>query len=117
MTILALMLALAGAPAEVPAAVEIVSDLATEVDFFSIGTNDLIQYSLVVDREDPRLSSPHHAFHPAILRMIQRVTATAHAAAKVVCVCGEIAAQVKVGRVASYKNMESGTQPAIHNVT
>ncbi|HWA76298.1 MAG TPA: phosphoenolpyruvate--protein phosphotransferase [Polyangiaceae bacterium] len=85
-----------GAMIEVPAAVEIVSDVATEVDFFSIGTNDLIQYSLVVDREDPRLSSPHHAFHPAILRMIQRVTATAHAAAKEVCVCGEIAARPEV---------------------
>lgn len=85
-----------GAMIEVPAAVEIVSDLATEVDFFSIGTNDLIQYLLVVDREDPRLSSPHHAFHPAVWRMIQRVTAAGRAAGKEVSVCGEMAARPEV---------------------
>lgn len=85
-----------GAMIEVPAALEIVSDLATEVDFFSIGTNDLIQYSLVVDREDSRLSSPHNAFHPAILRAIQRVVRRAHAAGKEVGVCGEMAARPEV---------------------
>ncbi|HET7539602.1 MAG TPA: phosphoenolpyruvate--protein phosphotransferase [Polyangiaceae bacterium] len=82
-----------GAMIEVPAAVELVADLASEVDFFSIGTNDLIQYLLVVDREDPRLSSPHHAFHPALWRMLQRVIATAHAAGREVSVCGEMAAR------------------------
>ena len=82
-----------GAMIEVPAAVEIARELATEVDFFSIGTNDLIQYSLVVDREDSRLSSPHHAFHPAILRMIRRVVRAAHDAGKEVGVCGEMAAR------------------------
>lgn len=81
-----------GAMIEVPAAVEIVEDLAREVDFFSIGTNDLIQYALVVDREDPRLSSPHHAFHPALWRMLRRVIGAAHAAGKEVGVCGEMAA-------------------------
>lgn len=85
-----------GAMIEVPAAIEIVSDLASEVDFFSIGTNDLIQYSLVVDREDPRLSSPHHAFHPAVWRMIQRVVAAARKASKEVSVCGEMAARPEV---------------------
>jgi phosphotransferase system enzyme I (PtsI) len=82
-----------GAMIEVPAAVEIAGDLATEVDFFSIGTNDLIQYALVVDREDSRLSSPHHPFHPAVLRMIQRVVRAAHDAGKEVGVCGEMAAR------------------------
>ncbi len=85
-----------GAMIEVPAAVEIASDLAEEVDFFSIGTNDLIQYTLVVDREDSRLSSPHHAFHPAILRMIRRVVRAAHDAGKRVGVCGEMAARPEV---------------------
>lgn len=82
-----------GAMIEVPAAVEIASDLAQEVDFFSIGTNDLIQYALVVDREDARLSSLHDAFHPAILRMIGRVVRAAHDAGKEVGVCGEMAAR------------------------
>lgn len=85
-----------GAMIEVPAAVEIASDLATEVDFFSIGTNDLTQYTLVVDREDSRLSSPHHAFHPAVLRMIRRVVRAAHDAGKEVGVCGEMAARPEV---------------------
>jgi phosphoenolpyruvate-protein phosphotransferase len=85
-----------GAMIEVPAAVEIVADLATEADFFSIGTNDLIQYALVADREDSRLSSPRNAFHPAILRMIRRVVDAAHTAGREVSVCGEAAARPEV---------------------
>jgi phosphotransferase system enzyme I (PtsP) len=73
--------------------VEIVADLASEVDFFSIGTNDLVQYALVVDREDPRMMSESHAYHPAILRMIRRVVEQAHANRKPVTVCGEMAAR------------------------
>jgi phosphoenolpyruvate-protein kinase (PTS system EI component) len=84
-----------GAMIEVPAAVEIVADLAAEVDFFSIGTNDLIQYALVVDREDSRHSSPRDAFHPAILRMIHRVVLAAHSAQRQVSVCGEAAANAE----------------------
>lgn len=80
-----------GAMIEVPAAVEIATELAREADFFSIGTNDLIQYTLVVDRDDPRLSSPLDAFHPAILRMARRVVQAGHAAGKEVSVCGELA--------------------------
>ncbi len=60
-----------GAMIETPAAVELVTELAAEVDFFSIGTNDLIQYSLVVDREDPRTTSERHVYHPAIWRMVE----------------------------------------------
>lgn len=82
-----------GAMVETPAAVELTRDLAREVDFFSIGTNDLIQYSLVVDREDPRLSSPRHSFHPAVLRMIRRVVTCAHETGRRVTVCGEMAAR------------------------
>jgi phosphotransferase system enzyme I (PtsP) len=79
---------------EVPAAVEIAGELARESDFMSIGTNDLIQYSLVVDRDDPRISTPRDAYHPAVLRMLQRVVQAAHAADKEVSVCGELATRV-----------------------
>jgi phosphotransferase system, enzyme I, PtsP len=104
-----------GAMIEVPAAVELVGDLAGEVDFFSIGTNDLIQYLLVVDREDPRLSSPHHAFHPALWRILQRVIATAQAAGREVSVCGEMAThpEVAIALVALGVNTLSVTPRAI----
>jgi phosphotransferase system enzyme I (PtsP) len=82
-----------GAMVETPAAVEIVPELAGEVDFFSVGTNDLVQYTLVVDREDPRLTWERYAYHPAILRMIDRVVRHAHDAGKPVAVCGEMAAR------------------------
>ena len=82
-----------GVMIEIPAAVELAAELAAEVDFLSIGTNDLIQYTLVVDREDSRMSSPRDAYHPAILRMLQRTVALVHAAGKEVSVCGEMAAR------------------------
>lgn len=88
-----------GAMLEVPAALEIIGDLSTEVEFFSIGTNDLIQYSLVVDREDPRLASPRNAFHPAILRMIRRAINAAHQCGREVSVCGEMAARPELAIV------------------
>ena len=81
---------------EVPAAVEIAGDLARESDFLSIGTNDLIQYTLVIDRDDPRLSTPLDAFHPALWRMIRRVIVEGRAAGKEVSVCGEMAAKVEL---------------------
>jgi phosphoenolpyruvate-protein kinase (PTS system EI component) len=82
-----------GAMIEVPAAVELAAELAAEVDFLSIGTNDLIQYTLVVDREDSRMSSPRDAYHPAILRMLRRTVSAVHSAGKEVSVCGEMAAR------------------------
>jgi phosphotransferase system enzyme I (PtsP) len=82
-----------GAMIEVPAAVELAADLAALVDFLSIGTNDLIQYTLVVDREDSRMSSPRDAYHPAILRMLRRTVSAVHSAGKEVSVCGEMAAR------------------------
>jgi phosphoenolpyruvate-protein phosphotransferase len=104
-----------GAMIEVPAAVEIVRELAREVDYFSIGTNDLIQYTLVIDRQDSRLSSPRHAFHPAILRMIRRVVQAAHAAGKQVGVCGEAASQreMAIALLALGVDVLSVTPPAI----
>jgi phosphoenolpyruvate-protein kinase (PTS system EI component) len=81
---------------EVPAAVELAPDIAREVDFVSIGTNDLMQYTLVVDREDSRMASLSDPYHPAILRMIARVAAAARDARKPVGVCGEIAVRPDV---------------------
>ncbi len=85
-----------GAMIEVPAAVELAVDIAKEVDFLSIGTNDLMQYTLVVDREDSRMAAMSDPYHPAILRMIARVVAAARNAGKSVGVCGEIAARPDV---------------------
>jgi len=85
-----------GVMIEVPAAVELAGDLAREADFLSIGTNDLMQYTLVVDREDARMAPLSDPYHPAILRMIARVVAAARAAGKRVGVCGEIAVRPDV---------------------
>ncbi len=85
-----------GVMIEVPAAVELAVDLAKEADFLSIGTNDLMQYTLVVDREDSRMAPMSDPYHPAILRMIARVAAAARAAGKRVGVCGEIAVRPDV---------------------
>ncbi len=85
-----------GAMIEVPAAVELAADLAREVDFLSIGTNDLMQYTLVVDREDSRMAHMNDPYHPAILRMIARVAAAARAAGTPLGVCGEVAARPDV---------------------
>lgn len=77
---------------ETPAAVMISRELAKRVDFLSIGTNDLTQYTLAMDRQNPLLKSKYDDHHPAILRMIQMVVEAGHAEGKPVGICGEIAA-------------------------
>ena len=80
-----------GVMVEVPAAVYMVRDLAQRVDFLSIGSNDLIQYLLAVDRNNPRVADLYHSFHPAVLQALQRVVDEAHEEGKPIGICGEMA--------------------------
>ena len=77
---------------ETPAAVMISDLLAEEVDFFSIGTNDLTQYTLAIDRQNPKLDNIYDAHHPAVLRMIQMVIDNGHKHGCWVGICGELGA-------------------------
>jgi phosphotransferase system enzyme I (PtsP) len=77
---------------EIPAAVQIIESLVREVDYVSIGTNDLIQYTLAADRNNARVRKYYDPHHPAVLHSIKRVADAANRAGKKVSVCGEMAA-------------------------
>ena len=81
---------------ETPAAVMISDDLAAEVDFFSIGTNDLTQYTLAIDRQNIKLDEFFDPHHPAVLRMIQMVVENAHKKGIWVGICGELGADLSL---------------------
>ena len=81
---------------ETPAAVMITEELAREADFFSIGTNDLTQYTLAIDRQNPHLDDFYDPHHPAILRMIQMTVENGHKGGAWVGICGELAADLEL---------------------
>ena len=85
-----------GVMIETPAAVMISEQLAQEVDFFSIGTNDLTQYTLAIDRQNPKLDEFYDAHHPAVLRMIQMTIENGHKGGAWVGICGELGADLEL---------------------
>lgn len=85
-----------GVMMELPSAVEVVDELAQEADFLSIGSNDLIQYMLAVDRTNEQVSKLYLAHHPAILRAINRIVASALKHGKDVSICGDLSADPRM---------------------
>ena len=81
---------------ETPAAVMMSEKLAKEVDFFSIGTNDLTQYTLAIDRQNPKLDKFYDAHHPAVLSMIRMTVENAHKAGIWAGICGELGADTSL---------------------
>lgn len=81
---------------ETPAAVMISDELAGSVDFFSIGTNDLTQYTLAIDRQNEKLEDFYDPHHKAVLKMIRMAVENAHKAGKWAGICGELAADTEL---------------------
>jgi phosphotransferase system enzyme I (PtsI) len=80
-----------GAMIEVPSAALLTAVLAKELDFFSLGTNDLVQYLLAADREDDTIDDYYQPLHPAVLRVIRFVVGAAREAGRTLSICGEMA--------------------------
>ena len=85
-----------GVMIETPASVMISRDLAKEVDFFSVGTNDLTQYTLAIDRQNAKLDAFYDPHHPAILAMIKMAAENAHAEGAWIGICGELGADLEL---------------------
>ena len=111
----------AGIMVEIPSAALCADRFAPEVDFFSIGTNDLTQYTLAAERGNPRLVGLSDPFHPAVLALIQKVVQAAHANGKWVGVCGEmagdpLAAALLVGLGVDELSMNGPSIPRIQEI-
>ncbi|WP_309381244.1 phosphoenolpyruvate--protein phosphotransferase [Cerasicoccus frondis] len=107
-----------GVMIEVPSAVIMASELAKVADFFSVGTNDLTQYALAVDRTHPLLAKRADSLHPVVLRLIRQAAEAAHAEGKWIGVCGGVAAdplgaQILAGLGVDELSMPPATVPAI----
>lgn len=110
-----------GIMVEIPSAALLSPVLANEVDFFSIGTNDLTQYTLAAERGNPLLSDMADAFHPAVLRLIGEVAGAAHAVGKWVGICGELggdplAAPVLIGLGVDELSLNPGGIPRTKSI-
>ena len=102
-----------GVMIETPAAALIADELATEVDFFSVGTNDLTQYTLAVDRQNDKLAEYADTHHPAVLRLLEMTAASARKAGIWAGICGELAAdQELTGLFISMGYSELSVSPA-----
>jgi phosphotransferase system enzyme I (PtsI) len=111
-----------GAMIETPAACMVADVLAREADFFSVGTNDLIQYSIAVDRSDEHVAYLYEPLHPAILRLIKRVNDIAHEVGIPVSICGEMGGEeiyllVLLGLKFDELSMNSNSIPRMKRLT